>query len=101
MDLLATIFVSGNESENRRHLKASSGLCICEHSLHTKRHTKISGRVKDVGDYRIWEWLCLGGDLKEGDLGGRIDKTTQASREGEAWGGAWFWLSWGLRKGRP
>lgn len=65
-----TILVSGNESESRRHLKASSGLCICVHSLHTKRHTKISGRVKDVGDYRIWEGLCLGGDLKEGDLGG-------------------------------
>lgn len=77
-DLLATILISGNESESRGHLKASSGLCICVHSLDTRRHTEISDKAKDVGDYRTLEGLCLG----IGFEGGRLGRQNQQDHSG-------------------
>lgn len=82
-DGLATIFVSGDKSASRGHLKASSGLCTCVHSLHTSRHTKIRresppvlgpGVLGTAGSGRVVSRRGLEGE----DLGDRINKSTQA-----------------------
>lgn len=112
-DLLATILVSGNESESRGHLKASSGLCTCVHSLHTSRHTRIRKENPPVLGPR--EGLCLGGDIRgetwevesarplrpvsDGKAQGDLVPAEMGTQEGQAlsWfeqchcGCAWIW----------